>query len=154
MFQAYSSFSAVASTDIRNTDLRLLTKDHMDLAGTWTAIVAVCSFFAGISIVMIYESLKRVRGRSSGMLSLSESLDGRTFFLCGLGNALVTAAFGALCCYVGYYTVSGALDFRALPLGKLILSYAVVNLAIWVIALLWHGRQRKIQKRPHAISTA
>jgi len=66
----------------------------------------------------------------------------------------VTAAYGGLCCYVGYYTISDALDFRALDLGHLVLGYAAVNLALWIFALLYRSRQSKTQERPHEISAA
>jgi hypothetical protein len=132
--QAYRSYSIVASADIRDTDWRLMTQDHMRMAGFWTGAVAVCSFFAGASVVMIHWALRR-REPATHSVANSQSLNCRSFLLCGVGISLVTAAYGGLCCYVGYYTISDALDFRALELGHLVLGYAAVNLALWIFAL-------------------
>jgi drug/metabolite transporter (DMT)-like permease len=124
------------------------------MAGFGTGVVAVCSFFAGVSVVFIYEALRRKRESTTYGAADSESLNCRSFLLCGVGISLVTAAFGGLCCYVGYYTISDALDFRALPLGHLVLGYAAVNLAVWIFGLLHFSRQHKHQMRQNATRTA
>src|ERR1700674_1372601 len=79
IFQAFDAYSIVASADIRDSELRLMTQHQMEIAKTWTSIVAVCSFFAGISVVTIYVALKRKHALTTCEAADFESVDSRTF---------------------------------------------------------------------------
>lgn len=109
------------STDARDNDLKSLARGYMQVANNWTTIVAITCFTAGGSVVVLYELLRRKKVESVKPNVVSaDNLDCRIFFGCGVAFALVTAAFGTMCWYVGYYTTNDALDFRASELALLV----------------------------------
>jgi len=61
VFEAFRSYTVISSAGIRDYDMRLVVNSCMDTARSWTAIIAVLSFFAGIAVLSVYQILRHDR---------------------------------------------------------------------------------------------